>query len=434
MLSFINDIFNTREIATAIIILLFIIYALSKNTKKIMSSFKGVLQSFLNIKIITPIFIMFLYSLSLVYLLSSFGLWEKHQIKNYIFWLIGVGILTHFRQDMYSIKGVFKDTLSLIVIFQFFLTFYTFNLFFELILIFIISILTMVKVIIDKNNEGNKTIEKLINSLFLIFGFILLTFTIKEYLYNFDEFANSKTLYDFFVPTFLSIMAIPYFYLFFMFATYESSFIPLSYAIKDEKLLKYAKYKGMLAFNFDAKSFQKWSQNLFTYDVDKSTIKESIQDIKKLNKLQKNIYHVDINKGWHPFVANLFLKDYDIQINDYHRSYSDIWIGTSNYIKNIDENSDIYYKMEGNLEYIYKVELQLFFYHRDKKNIEKSYSLFVNLCNDLSIASIEHELSDELLNSLIGSDDLSINFHNKKFNVTHKKFDTKAYKLIFSIA
>ncbi|WP_298754819.1 hypothetical protein [uncultured Arcobacter sp.] len=275
---------------------------------------------------------------------------------------------------------------------------------------------------------------KLINSLFLIFGFILISLTIKEYLYNFDEFANSKTLYDFFVPTFLSIMTIPYFYLFFMFVTYESSFIPLSYAVKDKKLLNYAKFKGILAFNFDAKSFQKWSQNLFTYDIDKSTIKESIQDIKKLNKLQKNIYHVDISKGWHPFVANLFLKDYDIQINDYRRSYSDIWSGTSNYIKNIEENSDICYKMEGNLEYIYKLELQLFFYHKDKKNIEKSYSLFVNLCNDLSIASIDHELSDKLLNSLIGNDDLNIDFHNKKFNVTHKSFDTGAYKLTFSIS
>ncbi len=95
---------------------------------------------------------MFLYSLFLVYLLNSLDLWEKHQIKNYIFWLIGIGILTHFRQDKYSIKSVFKDTLSLIVIFQFFLTFYTFNLFFELIFIFIISILAMVKVIIDNDN------------------------------------------------------------------------------------------------------------------------------------------------------------------------------------------------------------------------------------------------------------------------------------------
>lgn len=316
MFNFINDVFNTREIATAIIIIsLFIIYALSKNTKEIMSSFQVVLKSFFNIKIITPIFIMFLYSLFLVYLLNSLDLWEKHQIKNYIFWLIGIGILTHFRQDKYSIKSVFKDTLSLIVIFQFFLTFYTFNLFFELIFIFIMSILAMVKVIIDndKNYKDNKAMEKLINSLFLIFGFILISLTIKKYLYNFDEFANSKTLYDFFVPTFLSIMTIPYFYLFFMFVTYESSFIPLSYAVKDKKLLNYAKFKGILAFNFDAKSFQKWSQNLFTYDVDKSTIKESIQDIKKLNKLQKNIYHIDINKGWHPFIANLFLKDYDIR-------------------------------------------------------------------------------------------------------------------------
>jgi hypothetical protein len=80
MFNIISEVFNTREMATVIIILVFTIYALSKNANKILKSMKMVIKSFFNIKIITPIFIMFLYSLFLVYLLNSLGLWEKQPI------------------------------------------------------------------------------------------------------------------------------------------------------------------------------------------------------------------------------------------------------------------------------------------------------------------------------------------------------------------
>lgn len=433
MFSIITDIFNTREIAIAILFFSLIIFALYKNSEEIIKSFRGVLKAFFNKKIITPILIMFLYSLVLIYILNTFSLWENHQIKNYIYWLISIGILTHFKQNSFNIKSVLKDTLSLIVIFQFILTFYTFNLFFELIFILVVSLLSISKIFIDKNKENMKTVNTFIDILLSIFGFILIFLTAKEYLNNFDEFANAKTLYDFLVPTYFSIMAIPYFYLFFMIVTYESSFVSLNYAVKDKKLLKYAKLKGIIAFNFDAKSFQKWSQNLFSYDINKNSIKESIQEIKKLNKLKKNIYEVDIKKGWHPFIANSFLKDYDIFINDYRRSYSDIWSGTSNYIRISEEYSHIFYKIEGNLEYINKLEVQLFFYQKDKFNIEKSYNLFVNICNNLLFQSLKNKLPEDIFNSLIGNNDLTKEYYNKKFRIKHQSFETGAYQLIFTI-
>ncbi|AXX84606.1 Uncharacterised protein [Aliarcobacter skirrowii] len=429
--STITDIFNTREIVIAILFFSLIIFALYKSSKDIIDSFKSVLEIFFSKKIITPILIMFFYSLILIYILNIVGLWENHQIKNYIYWLIGVGVITHFKQNSFSIKSVLKDTLSLIVIFQFILTFYTFNLFFELIFISIVSFLSMAKVVIDK--EDTKALNSFIDILLSIFGFILIFLTAKEYLNNFNEFANSKTLYDFFVPTFLSIMAIPYFYLFFTIVTYESSFVSLNYAVKDKNLLRYAKLKGIFAFNFDSKSFQKWSHNLFSYDISKDSIKKSIQDIKKLNQLKKNIYEVDIKKGWHPFIANSFLIDSNVEIKDYRRSYSDTWSGTSNYLRISEEFSHIFYRIEGKVEYVNKLELQLFFYKKDKLKIEKSYNLFVNMCNDLTIKSLKNELPKDVLNSLIGDNDLTKEYYNKKFVVSHQSFETSAYQVIFTI-
>ena len=50
----------------------------------------------------TPILFMFLYSLGMVYFLNKIKILENHQIKNFIYWLIAVGILTHFKKDNYS--------------------------------------------------------------------------------------------------------------------------------------------------------------------------------------------------------------------------------------------------------------------------------------------------------------------------------------------
>ncbi len=282
----ITDIFNTREIAIGMMVCLFILFTIYKD-KKILESFGIVIKSFFNIKIIIPILFMFFYSLGMIYLLNKIGLWENHQIKNFIYWLIAVGIFTHFRRDTYTFKSVIKDAVSLIAIFQFILTFYTFNLFFEILFIFITTVCILVKTL-SEGDDNMKDIIKIANFILSTFGFIIIFLSINKYITNFDEFSNSKTLYDFFVPTFLSIMIIPYFYIFFMIVRYESALVSLNFTIRNnEKLKRYAKMKGMLAFNFDSKSFERWCKNLISYDLNKKTINESIQDIKKINKVKK---------------------------------------------------------------------------------------------------------------------------------------------------
>jgi len=70
----------------------------------------------------------------------------------------------------------------------------------------------------------------------------------------------------------------------------------MNFSIKDKELLQYAKLKGILAFNFDIKSFENWSNNLSSYDISKDSIQKSIEEIKKLNKFKSNLYEVDIKK------------------------------------------------------------------------------------------------------------------------------------------
>ncbi|MCT7908749.1 hypothetical protein N5915_04180 [Arcobacter lacus] len=413
---------------------MFISFVLYKSSKEILESLKNVLKAFFHPKIITPMIFMFFYSLGIVFLLNKIGLWENHQIKNFIYWLVAVGILTHFKKDTYSAKGVIKDTISLAVVFQFILTFYTFNLFFELIFILLITILSLTKVVAEKDKEKNSSVIKVIDFILISLGILIIILSINKYINNFSEFADIKTLYDFLVPSILSIMIIPYFYMFFILVRYENAFVSLNFVLKDNKKLRnYAKLKGIIAFNFDVKNFERWSRSLISYDLDKDSIKQSIKNIKKLKEVRKNIHKINLKKGWHPFIANEFLKDDNILINEYTRQYDERWNGYSNYINIYEDNSHMYYRIEGTIEHVDKLQLQLFFYFKDKKNIEKSYNTFVNICNKLSINAINHSLSDEILNALISEENLEIKFYDKTILVKHESFATGAYKLSFTV-
>lgn len=434
MISLLTETFNTRESAFAIIIFLLISFALYKGHKEILESFSLLLKSFFNPKIIIPITIMVFYSLGIVYVLNIFGLWENHQIKNFIYWLIAVGFLTHFKADTYSVRDIIKKSISLIVIFQFIINFYTFNIFFELLLISSFLILSAMKAVSEKD-ENKEILHKTIDIILVTFIIILIVLSVNQYLTNINEFTKIKTLYDFIVPTILSIMIIPYFYIFFTLVSYENGFSRLSFAINNnKKLLRYAKLKGILNFNFDGKSFEKWSNNLSSYEINKDNLSESISDIKKLNRIRANINTSNIKKGWHPFLSNNFLKNYDIKIEDYRRMYGGNWCGTSNYHRISTEFSNIHYRIEGKLEYVTKLEIQLFFFRKEEENIEESYKLFINMCNELTFKTTEHDLSNKELYSLTSNYDISINYHGKRIIVNHQPFDTGAYQVTFIIS
>lgn len=55
------------------------------------------------------------------------------------------------------------------------------------------------------------------------------------------------------------------------------------------------------------------------------------------------------------------------------------------------------------------------------------------MCNDLTIKSLKNELPKDVLNSLIGDNDLTKEYYNKKFVVSHQSFETGAYQVIFTI-
>lgn len=282
------DILNNREISTAIWFTILFLWAMSKT--EVRDSFKQVLYAFFNKKIFIPFLLMFLYSLLLILLLDMMDLWKTHQIKNYIFWFLSVGAVTYFRmakiaEDPYYFSNAIKDSFKIIILFQFILSAYTFNIWIELFLVPFIGLITIL-IAFAELDEKNKIIIKPLTYLMEFIGTAIIIFTIYKLVTSFGEIAKEKTFYDIVIPTLLSLMILPYFYLLATFINYEKTFLRIGFFIHDKKLLRYAKLKAIVRFNFKTMKLKRWADSLVNNIESKSDINKSIDDIYRLIKIE----------------------------------------------------------------------------------------------------------------------------------------------------
>lgn len=93
------DQLNNREIATLLwgFITIISIFILSLTKKELFLSLKQIFSILFNIKIISPIFLIFLYTIGLAYILNILTIWDYTQLKNTIFWFFTFALGTLFQ-------------------------------------------------------------------------------------------------------------------------------------------------------------------------------------------------------------------------------------------------------------------------------------------------------------------------------------------------
>ena len=114
------DIFNNREIALAIWLLVAVVFAASP--KSVRAAFQGLWQAFCRKKILMPLGMMAVYIALVVFGLHKIGLWDWGQLKNTILWSISVAAISLFRIPQIAeykryFRNEIKDNFKLIAIF-----------------------------------------------------------------------------------------------------------------------------------------------------------------------------------------------------------------------------------------------------------------------------------------------------------------------------
>lgn len=279
------DIFNNREIATAIWLLVIFVFLLSK--RDIRRSLFGVVKAFFQIRILTLVVLMMVYTTGIVILLNKVNLWETSLLKDSILWFF-TGMVMAFKYipskaDENFFREIIVDNLKVVVIITFLVNTYTFSLIGELILIPIITTIILFEAV-AQTDEKFSPIAKLMRAFQIIIGSLILVYALSKAISDYRNLATLDTLRSFLLPILLSILFLPFMYFFKLFASYGKLFVWLNLGFeKSKKLKRYAKWEIIKHCRLSLEKIEKAS-NMSIYNLMQIKSEDDVTEMVRVYK------------------------------------------------------------------------------------------------------------------------------------------------------
>lgn len=434
------DVFNNREIAILIWAILFLGWCLSQD--KIRSSLKTVIKAAFSRLLLKVYGAMLLYIFAMIYCLHEMAIWEHGQTKNTVIWIFSVALISLFRsnsimEDPHYFRTAIKDNLNLIIVLEFILTFYTFNLFGELILVPVGAIFGGMKALTEGKAE-HEIVDRFLSRIFIAFGIFIIGNAVYNLAQGFTEFATTETLADFYTPPLLSLLYLPFVYVLSLYSTYERVFIRIKFKCSEDDILKYVKWKSMLAFHFRVRLLDRWANaTFFPQLTSKGEVRKSIKDIKALVAYEKNPKIIPVEEGWSPYEAKEFLSEHGLTTG-YYKSIGDPeWFATSNDL-DVGENvlpNYINYNISGDRYAARSLKLKINMHNPEHGN--EAVDHFVELAGILLDKALGAEISDDLKSVIQLGQDATGTFENKTISVSRENWPNHAnggFDLSFAIS
>lgn len=234
------SILSTREWATLIWGCIFMLYVLCH--REIRKSLWNVIVIFFDKKLRILWEIILLYVLTITMVLCYLPIWENIYIKDIIIWFLFSGLIycmnaVSSEADETYIKKILKDNLKFTMILEFFMSTFTFNIWIELAIIPVITIITVMNVIAEKKEEY-KSVHKLLDSILAIAGFWIFYETIKIGINEYKQLNIINTLVSFMIPIVYLILIIPLEYLLELYSKYEVLFLRMTFKEEKDKRIR----------------------------------------------------------------------------------------------------------------------------------------------------------------------------------------------------
>ena len=234
------SILSTREWATLIWGLLFLVYIMCH--KEIRKSFWKVIVIFFDkkLRILWEIILLYVLAITMIFYRSS--IWENIYIKDIIIWFLFSGLIycmnaVSSEADETYIKKILKDNLKFTMILEFFMSTFTFNIWIELAIIPVITIITVMNVIAERKEEY-KNVHKLLDSVLAIAGFWIFYETIKIGINEYKQLNIINTLVSFMIPIVYLILIIPLEYILELYSKYEVLFLRMTFKEEKDKRIR----------------------------------------------------------------------------------------------------------------------------------------------------------------------------------------------------
>lgn len=267
-MDFIN-IFNDREKAIIIWLVVFFIWFLSKKDRR--DSIKPIVISLLKQlfwgKVAVALLIMSLYISLLVFVAYLFHVWDFSLLKDTILWFIGGAFIMFLHSNKVTseehyFKGVLLESVKFTVVIEFVTNLYTLNLIGELILVPIATLLVAMLAFIEKK-EQYAQVKKLLNGLYVIIGLGILIFAFSHVVGGFKDFATLQNLKSFLLTPVLTIAFLPFIYFLALYSTYTLLFLRINLWLKNDKaLVKFTKRQIWRSSRLNLKKLKKVSEKM----------------------------------------------------------------------------------------------------------------------------------------------------------------------------
>lgn len=234
------SILSTREWATLIWGCIFMLYVLCH--REIRKSLWNVIVIFFDKKLRILWEIILLYVLTITMVFCYLPIWENIYIKDIIIWFL-FSVLIYCMNAVSSeadetyIKKILKDNLKFTMILEFFMSTFTFNIWIELAIIPVITIITVMNVIAEKKEEY-KSVHKLLDSILAIAGFWIFYETIKIGINEYKQLNIINTLVSFMIPIVYLILIIPLEYILELYSKYEVLFLRMTFKEEKDKRIR----------------------------------------------------------------------------------------------------------------------------------------------------------------------------------------------------
>lgn len=234
------SILSTREWATLIWGCIFMLYVLCH--REIRKSLWNVIVIFFDKKLRILWEIILLYVLTITMVFCYLPIWENIYIKDIIIWFLFSGLIycmnaVSSEADETYIKKILKDNLKFTMILEFFMSTFTFNIWIELAIIPVITIITVMNVIAERKEEY-KSVHKLLDSILAIAGFWISYETIKIGINEYKQLNIINTLVSFMIPIVYLILIIPLEYILELYSKYEVLFLRMTFKEEKDKRIR----------------------------------------------------------------------------------------------------------------------------------------------------------------------------------------------------
>ncbi|RYV01534.1 hypothetical protein SOPP22_14215 [Shewanella sp. OPT22] len=277
-------IFNNRELASATLIALVLLWTCYKNETFFPLLKTAAKSLFLHAVFITIISLLVYISL-IAFVLYSFDIWNFEQIKNTAMWFVFVGFAqllnaTNIDDPKLYLRSSLSAQVKIIVLLQFLVAFHSYSFVVELILITITSLLAGCSAFSQNKPEYNQA-NKICNFLLVAIGIFLLCHSLLTIYQEPSKFFTIDNFRNFLVPILLSVSVLPYIFCFYHFLAYERAFTKTRIYTSSKSLQRYAKLQSFIVFRGQHKQIHEWLLYSCTAEFEsKETILASINNFK----------------------------------------------------------------------------------------------------------------------------------------------------------